>query len=334
MAAPTGSRSPFSLSLPIVVEVLFSGALEVAIATSMTTFVVGLALVVQSGAGAAELAKWAAALAGGAAIAIYAAILGRRALAAELALNRARLRALNDAAESDAARARAEQLALLGMLAAGLGHEVNNPLVVLTVNLKALAEALRGGHVSDRELRELVAEAELSTKRITAVMRELSAFVPVDRDAEHCELVALVRGVIAEEKPRGLLVHDALADGPLHVMAFAPQLRRIIKQLLVSVAERSAATVRPEVWTSVTSDADSVLLSVEDNGPTLWSGTADSDTSTFSVNRGTSSGLGLALVRESLRQWGGDLVVTGRAGGGARIVLRFRAAPATVGKDG
>lgn len=324
------------LATPVFFAVLFRGELGVAVAVSVSNLAAGLALLAVDGTDGETLADWGIALVSAGAIAIYAAHLHRAMRASEQAMNQDRLDALDRAARSDAQRARAEQVALLGQLAAGLAHEVNNPLAIITSNAELMTQVLRGPGRPD-ELRRLAQEMESGALRIAGVIRQLDVFAPSAQAAATCDLVAVVRSALAGPLPRQLTVHDALPEQLPQVRASADQLRRIVTQLLLTACsdlDRPPARQTAGVWLRASAAGREVVLVVEDDGPELWSGSGRGTGATPGLDgqRGSSSGLGLALARESMRQWGGSLAVEPRAGGGVRSTLRFErevvAAPA------
>jgi two-component system NtrC family sensor kinase len=240
----------------------------------------------------------------------------------------AQIAALENAnAELRAARenvARAERLASVGRLAAGVAHEVGNPMTAVIGFLSLLRERLKQG----RDAIEYVDRIEREAARVDRILRDLLALArPPDRlrsvDLQRCasQAAMLVRtqptwsgAEISLDMPAGL--PSAAADEHYVV--------QIVVNLLVNAAKAGAGTIRVIGKT----EEASVKLEVIDDGRGLPEGYAQRLFEPFftTASPGEGTGLGLALCHATMERFGGSIEAhPAPAGKGAAFVLRFRA---------
>jgi signal transduction histidine kinase len=207
-----------------------------------------------------------------------------------------------------------EKLAGIGRLAAGLAHEINNPLGVVLGYTRLLRKRAEGtlaedlAVIEEETLRSLeIVEGLLDLARpprltVQAVdLRELSDEV-VGRLGEARQL----EGVAVDVHGRGRAAGDA------------QKLRQVLLNLVRNGAEATGAGGRLEV---AVSEADGrVEVSVADDGPGLGAGVRDRLFEPFFTTKPKGTGLGLAVSRAIARAHGGDLAAMEDAAG-ARFVL-------------
>ena len=224
-----------------------------------------------------------------------------------------------------------ERLASIGRLAAGVAHEIGNPLTGVT----SLAQNLR--YDDTAESREQTADAILEqTRRISAIVESLLAFShggrprplardPVDLQPAIDEAIRLV-GLGRTEKhiefrnecPQGLVV---MGDPQL--------LQQVFVNLLSNAADASepgdAVTIRAQEHGD-----DEIVLEVIDQGqgidPDVAERVFDPFFTTKPVGRGT--GLGLPLIHSIVTEHGGHIALGPGNGSGTTVTLRLPAAPA------
>jgi len=228
---------------------------------------------------------------------------------------------------------RAERLATLGELAAGVVHELNNPLTSITVYAEYLVRKLesQGAEAPDLEkLRRIGASAQ----RILRFSRDLVQYArPSGRDLEPVDLAGVVRqsvSICEHLVDRGGIDLNVEVDPELPVIrAIAGQLEQVLINLItnaVHAVESGEATGEGRVVVRAQIESPStVLLEVSDSGP----GVSDEDRNRifepFFTTKpdGKGTGLGLPIVRGIIEQHGGEIGVHRSDLGGAafRVIL-------------
>ncbi|ATB40862.1 two-component sensor histidine kinase [Cystobacter fuscus] len=271
----------------------------------------------------------------------------RHMLDAQLAAHQERLQALEQLAESERLRARAaleraevERLVLVGQLAAGVAHEVNNPLAFVKANLSYLQRetADEAWTIEREEFRDVLDETKQGVMRIQQIVTDLRGFSRADPLGEQ------EPGVLEEAlKEAKRLASVRLREGGEVSLALAPELpavrlgQRHMVQVLVNLlinaadaAQSARPPRRPHIKVSAHQEAGAVCLRVEDNGPGIPPDVLPRLFEPFFTTKppGQGTGLGLALCRDYVARVGGTLHAENHSGG-ARFVLMLPAASDT-----
>ena len=235
-----------------------------------------------------------------------------------------RLRLTGGALQAATARAyEAERLAVLGRIAAGLAHEIRNPLGSITGSIEMLRESPALSD-EDRRLCDIVQREARRLNDLVGDMVDLSR--PKPPRAEATDVAALAREVVAlaSHAARGSDV-EVRYEGPV-VEAIArcdgAQMRQVLWNLVRNAMQASSAGAI--VTVGVTLDERHVLLAVNDQGPGVPEGARIFDE--FFTTRTHGAGIGLAVVRRILDDhapMGARLTVEQPTGGGAsfRVTL-------------
>jgi two-component system, NtrC family, sensor histidine kinase HydH len=237
-----------------------------------------------------------------------------------------RLRTTGGHLEVATARAeQAERLAALGRLAAGLAHEIRNPLGSIAGSIELLRT---GGTLSaeDQKLCEIVERETARLNDLVGDMLDLSrprapAKAPVD-------LVSIARDVVvlAARSGRGSDV-SAHYEGPDAAIAFADaaQMRQVVWNLVRNAIQASSAG--DEVLVRISEGVRGEhLLEVCDRGPGIPPETRERLFDAFFTTRAHGMGIGLAVVKRILDDHGFAVEVDsggGQAGQGTTIRVRI-----------
>lgn len=313
----------FLAALPLTVSVLLLGEVVASATCALATPVVGLALLARAGADGHLLAEWGLAMGASSAIAFYGSVLTHRMLRSERLSQEARLEAQAQLALRERALAEADRLALVGQLAAGLSHEVNNPLATVISNTSYLEETLTGAGANSREVAEVLADIKAGARRIARVMQEIAASAPApDSATEACALEAIVASALSSSGlPPGVVIESAVPQLLPRVHAAPSQLRRALGQLFAFLLESARHGVGGRVGrlrVAGREEGDRVVLEVRaevsGEGPVV------------APPGPVRAGLGLALIGESMRLWGGELATQSERGETTAVTLSFRRA--------
>jgi len=271
-------------------------------------------------------------------VSFYGAQTYRRLIGAEKKAHQERLEALEHLAESERRRVQAERtraelerLALVGQLASGVAHEVNNPLAFVKANLRYLHEELieHPGPLSPAELRTVLEETEQGVLRIQQIVSDLRQFSREVTEDEACAVPEALEEALrlAPERLPGLgEVVRELEPGLPQVRMGQRHLVQVVLNLLdnaLGAIESAPARRPPRIVLRAREDSGGVRLDIEDNGPGIPADVLPRLFEPFFTTRYNSKGLGLALCREHAVRAGGSLVAENLPEGGARFVLRL-----------
>jgi two-component system NtrC family sensor kinase len=219
--------------------------------------------------------------------------------------------------------ARAERLASVGRLAAGVAHEVGNPMTAVIGFLALLRDRLSQG----KDAIEYVDRIEREAARIDRILRDLLALArPADRlrpvDVHRCATQAALLVRAQPTWPPGTEVQVAFPPGLANVAADEHYVVQMLVNLLVNAAKASARTIR----LSGRAEEATVIVEVLDDGRGLPEDYAERLFEPFFTTAapGAGTGLGLALCHATMERFGGSIEARPAPGGkGAALVLRF-----------
>jgi two-component system NtrC family sensor kinase len=171
---------------------------------------------------------------------------------------------------AEARLASAERMATVGTLAAGVAHEINNPLTWVMSNLEEIAQGLASREIPRDELLERVKEANEGVERIRSIVEGLRTFVHGDDDQRALVTVEsavepALKVAAGELRGRATVIRDFAETPP--VLANEGRLSQVFLNLIINAAQafREGADNRLTLVTS--SDEHDVTIEVTDNGP-------------------------------------------------------------------
>lgn len=213
---------------------------------------------------------------------------------------------------------RAEQLAAVGQLAAGVAHEIRNPLTSIKMLVQAAMESageplpLEDLRIIDAEVRRMQQSLQtfLDFARPSKMERRPTDFSTITRS-----VVDLLRG--RAEKQRVDLTLDAPASGPM-IWCDGEQVRQVLVNLCLNALDVMPSGGKLIVRVSPVS-ANLMDVTVSDTGPGITADLLPRLFTPFVSNKDTGLGLGLVISKRIIEGHGGQMVASNRPQGGAEF---------------
>ena len=202
----------------------------------------------------------------------------------------------------------AERLATIGQFAAGIGHELRNPLGVVESSAYLVTRRLEALHISDaslnRHMEKIAVEVKRSGKTINDLL-ELARSRPLHRRRINAHEF-IDQAIAAANLPAGVQVLvNAPAD--VEVDVDPDQLGRVLTNLFINASQ--AMDGRGHIWVDARRDGAGATLSVRDDGPGVAPQLRDRIFEALFTTKAKGSGLGLALSRRIAEAHGGTVVL-------------------------
>lgn len=225
-----------------------------------------------------------------------------------------------------------DRLAALGMLAAGVAHEINNPLAAVMANLDVSLQGLSAGPATSPALLEQLGDARDCADRIRVIVRDLKIFSRAEeeeRSAVHvsCVLDSTLRMVWNELRHRARLVRRD-GDGIPPVEANESRLGQVFLNLVVNAYQAippgDAEGNEIAVSTRLTEGGE-VVVEIADTGTGMSPEVVQKLFTPFFTTKavGVGTGLGLAICQRIIADLGGRIEVTSEPGAGTTFSVHL-----------
>ncbi len=213
----------------------------------------------------------------------------------------------------------AQRLAATGKLAAGLAHEINNPLG----GMQNAVRALRRGDMDAEKTEVYLGLIGDGLSRVEQTVKRFLAFSPRRMDARACDLSTVVRKGLALAEHRAershIVVKEELApEGEAMVYGDSNELQQVALNLFLNAVDAVAAQKEPFIHIRVAAQGEEVVLRVDDNGVGMTEEDQERCFDMFFTSKsvGEGTGMGLAVVHTIITNHGGRLELRSQPGEG------------------
>jgi signal transduction histidine kinase len=229
--------------------------------------------------------------------------------------------------QAEEEKRRADRLAALGQLSAGLAHELRNPLGTIRASSEMLTNSLSAENEVSREMAGFIAsEVDRCNSLIT---RFLQFARPLQLQLARADLAQTLDGAVAlaEREAPGIAFYRNYEPGIPPFAFDAELLERVFYNLLINAAQASppggAVTVKTRA------DGTNAEVSVIDRGCGIDPARRDSIFNPFFTTKPQGVGLGLAIVSKIVDEHGGNITVESEPGKGSifRVMLPIKTEP-------
>jgi PAS domain S-box-containing protein len=252
---------------------------------------------------------------------------------------------ITEAVEKETQLIQASKMTTLGLMAAGMAHEINQPLNVIQVYADLFLKSLnRGVPLTDEELRTMVKEITANIERATGIIRHVRDFARQSEVLKNrIDINAPVRDVFKvlgnQIKVHQIEMRLNLAPELPPILADHNRLEQVFINLVTNaidamddkaeLSEHRGMVKRLDI--STFAEADHVVVVVEDNGIGMSEAVKNKIFEPFfttkKVGRGT--GLGVSISYGIVKDYDGTIDIRSRPLQGTRFMIKFPAAPDT-----
>lgn len=223
---------------------------------------------------------------------------------------------------------RAERLAAVGEVAAGVAHEIRNPLTSVKLLIQRAAERQPIHSLNGQQMQVLMEEVSRMENTVQSLLDfarpEKPQNVPCQFSNILTKSLALLEGRLEQQRIQLEIVDDHLPC-PLHGDPLLIQ--QVIVNIVINAVEFMPAggTLRLQLFSDESTRSTS--LEIQDSGPGIDPAMLERIFEPFVTTRSTGSGLGLAISRRIIEEQGGTLTATNVSQGGALFRIRLPLAP-------
>lgn len=250
-----------------------------------------------------------------------------------------RVKADRELRERDAQLQLSSHLASMGTLAAGVAHEINNPLTYMLGNLEILKDYLADQGIDNDSVSEALEAAWTGGRYVREIVSDLRAITKMDSTDDECDPCEVIR--IASRMALADLRHRAqldlkLADVPKAKLSSA-RLSQVVLNVLSNAShafgESDCSTNR--ILVEVAGTQNRVIIVIEDNGMGISEDDLTHVAEPFFTRRGENggTGLGLSICRRIILEAGGDLKITSKLGSGTKVTITLPSLGNTTAKE-
>jgi signal transduction histidine kinase len=218
--------------------------------------------------------------------------------------------------------ARAEQLAAVGQLAAGVGHEIRNPLTSIKMLVQAAIEDPDQSQLTLEDLKVIEGEIRRMERSLKTFLEFARPPKPERRPVDVMEIIGAVVGLVRgrAEKQR-VTTRVEGPTGPVMLTADPGQLHQVLVNIILNSLDSmpGGGTVNLKVQAT----PQEVSVEITDSGPGIPRDVMSRLFQPFVSTKETGLGLGLVISRRIIEEHGGTIEAANAIGGGATFQIRL-----------
>ncbi|MDI6766094.1 MAG: cache domain-containing protein [Bacteroidota bacterium] len=219
---------------------------------------------------------------------------------------------------------RSEKLASLGKLAAGVAHEINNPLTGILTNASLLLDDLPKEDPRHEDVDVIVKE----TIRCREIVKRLLDFARqtkpqkqlVDVNSIIESIILLVRN---QTSFRNIAIQKNLSGNMPEIMADKDQIQQVFINIIINAAEAMSKSGTLTIDTLLSSTKDFIMIKISDTGHGIPEHLREKIFDPFYTTKENGTGLGLSISYGIIEQHGGEINVDSTIGEGTTFTIKL-----------
>ncbi len=223
-----------------------------------------------------------------------------------------------------------DKMASIGLLTAGIAHEINNPLFVITGYLDVLKDSLQGDAVSKEDLEEISDKLNTASQSIVKLVSGIKTFARIEEaQPTPIDLYSAIKGTLNLVsflyKQENIELQNNLADGSPMILGNIGTLQQVLMNLFSNAKDAMESSNEKIITVETREENGHVVIEVADTGCGIDPAHIDRVFSRAYTTKpvGKGSGMGLDLVRKIVREMDGSIVVESEVPKGTTFRMTF-----------
>ena len=191
------------------------------------------------------------------------------------------------------------KLADIGRLAAGMAHELNNPLTVVLGFAEDLESETEAGHLTPQQLKKFLTPILENAKRMKKIVASMYGIARGDKPEMSAVPVADLMNSLEKRFSEILSANgiefQLLADGSLHAMADTVQIEQVFTNIVSNAIQALEGSQDKKIEISAIANGDMVRFRIWNNGPEIPEAARDRIFTPFFTTKSVGDGMGLGL---------------------------------------
>jgi two-component system sensor histidine kinase PilS (NtrC family) len=226
------------------------------------------------------------------------------------------------------ALAQKEKLAAVGQLAAGIAHEIRNPLASMSGSIQLLQANLVTQTSDDKKLFAIVIK---EIDRLNNLITEFLDFVrPGLRIEDPIQINSLLKDILSMVQLNPSLNRKVEQKTELRatqtLLGHYDKLKQAFLNVLINAYQATNDTLRPEIFVRTYDHEDTVVIEIQDNGCGISKDNLRRVFEPFHTTKVGGTGLGLAITHQIIQGHEAEVKIESEIGKGAKFVFVFKAA--------
>ncbi len=238
------------------------------------------------------------------------------------------LRDLTEQVETQQRLIQREKLASLGEMAAGVAHEIRNPLGGIKMATNLLSSGELGGGALSQEMARSILSGIVEIERIINSLLDFTRDTKLERGQYEVARILdpVVEAVAAEGRARGVELSYGRVDRDVATSADGQRLRQVFANVMKNALEAiDPRRANGRVVINLLAEEDRAVVEIIDNGAGIVPEDRDKIFLPFFTTKPSGTGLGLAIVKKIVDLHGGDVGVESEPGRGTRVRISLPA---------